>query len=103
MNPSKVGLVPAMVHPEALVALNRMKSDQKAGHDAEDYWRGAAAAYFTANPSPINLGKCQCESSTCEHKTKPCPNDSLMTLKTIYGKFNMCPKCAYNMPYRFIK
>ena len=42
--------VKAMVHPEALKALERMKADEKAGHDAEDYWRGAAAAYFTANP-----------------------------------------------------
>jgi len=39
------------IHPQALVALKRMKADEKQGHDAADYWRGAAAAYFTANPS----------------------------------------------------
>jgi hypothetical protein len=50
-NPTK--LVKTMVHPEALVALKRMRADSAAGHDAEDYWRGAAAAYFTANPSGI--------------------------------------------------
>ncbi len=51
-NPMKK--VKTYVHPEALVALNRMKSDSAAGHDAEDYWRGAAAAYFTANPSRVS-------------------------------------------------
>jgi len=47
-NPSK--LVKTTVRPEALTALKRMRSDKAAGHDAEDYWRGAASAYFTANP-----------------------------------------------------
>jgi hypothetical protein len=61
--------VKAMVHPEALKALERMKADQKAGHDAEDYWRGAAAAYFTANPVIQRLPMARLQ--TTGNKKKP--------------------------------
>jgi len=40
------------IHPQALESLKRYKADLKAGHrKAAEYWRGQAAAYFTANPS----------------------------------------------------
>ena len=43
--------VKAMVHPQALEALKRVRADEKAGHsDAADYWRGQASGYFLANP-----------------------------------------------------
>ena len=42
---------PIKVHPEALESLKRYKEDLKAGHKGgAEYWRGSAAAYFTANP-----------------------------------------------------
>jgi hypothetical protein len=43
--------VKAMIHPQALEALKRVKADEKAGHsDAADYWRGQASGFFLANP-----------------------------------------------------
>ena len=46
------------VHPQALESLKRYKADLKAGHtDAAEYWRGQAAAYFTANPSDYHIKK----------------------------------------------
>lgn len=39
------------VHPQALESLRRYREDLKAGHKGgAEYWRGAAAGYFTANP-----------------------------------------------------
>ena len=39
------------IHPQALESLKRYKADLRAGHNkAAEYWRGQAAAYFTANP-----------------------------------------------------
>jgi len=36
------------VSPLAMLARDRARSDEKAGHDAADYWRGWAAGAFVA-------------------------------------------------------
>ena len=42
------------IHPQAIESLNRYHEDVKSGHrGGAEYWRGAAAAYFTANPMKI--------------------------------------------------
>lgn len=39
------------VHPQAIESLKRYHEDVHAGHKGgAEYWRGSAAAYFTANP-----------------------------------------------------
>jgi len=40
------------IHPQAIESLKRYKEDLKAGHKGgAEFWRGAAGAYFTVNPS----------------------------------------------------
>ena len=50
--------VRAKVRPEALWALQNYKDDLAAGHkDAQLFWRGAAGAYFTANPTGLKIDR----------------------------------------------
>lgn len=43
------GDVDTAVEPQAFVARQRARDDEKAGHDAADYWRGWAAGSFLAS------------------------------------------------------
>lgn len=45
---------------------------------------------------------CQCEQSHCDHADKPCTERQAVTVRTIYGRFEMCQGCATAMPDDFL-
>jgi len=44
------------VSPLAMLARDRARADEKAGHDAADYWRGWAAGAFVVGGDPNKPG-----------------------------------------------